>query len=213
VSVGIHAEDLLLKSSEAMSNVGSFHFEVTGTFSVSSGQAAIEVPLSYVGDVEVPDKSHGLVSLSVVVFALEMEIITIGDMTYTTNPESGAWEVSEGGALGIPNPADFSLGGEPPLADSRFLPNEFRDGRNVHTLTGTARFSTLDEATQESEATIWIGVDDLLLREISVQADVALDAMGLPVDDVGLGGAGTIALSIKLSDFGKPVDIEAPIIR
>jgi len=33
------------------------------------------------------------------------------------------------------------------------------------------------------------------------------------VDDVGLGGAGTIALSIKLSDFGKPVDIEAPIIR
>jgi hypothetical protein len=36
--------------------------------------------------------------------------------------------------------------------------------------------------------------------------------MGLPVGDMGLGGTGTIGLSIKLSDFGKPVTIEAPTI-
>jgi hypothetical protein len=211
-SVGIHPDELLLKSSDAMSQVGSFHFDVSGTFSVSTGQSSIEVPLSYVGDVQTPDKSHGLISLSVVVFALEMEIITIGAVTYTTNPESGAWEISEGGGLGIPNLADFSLGGKPPLSNAIFLDKKNRDGVDVYKLVGTAQFGTLNAAGQESEATIWIGVDDLLLREITVQADVALDAMGLPVGDMGLGGTGTIGLSIKLSDFGKPVTIEAPTI-
>ena len=211
-SVGIHPDELLLKSSDAMSQVESFHFDVSGTFSVSTGQSSIEIPLSYVGDVQTPDKSHGLISLSVVVFALEMEIITIGAVTYTTNPESGAWEISEGGGLGIPNLADFSLGGKPPLSNARFLDKKNRDGVDVYKLVGTAQFGTLDAAGQESEATIWIGVDDLLLREITVQADVALDAMGLPVGDMGLGGTGTIGLSIKLSDFGKPVTIEAPTI-
>ena len=211
-SLGIHPDELLLKSSDAMSQVESFHFDVSGTFSVSTGQSSIEIPLSYVGDVQTPDKSHGLISLSVVVFALEMEIITIGAVTYTTNPESGAWEISEGGGLGIPNLADFSLGGKPPLSHARFLDKKNRDGVDVYKLVGTAQFGTLDAAGQESEATIWIGVDDLLLREITVQADVALDAMGLPVGDMGLGGTGTIGLSIKLSDFGKPVTIEAPTI-
>ena len=145
-SVGIHPDELLLKSSDAMSQVGSFHFDVSGTFSVSTGQSSIEVPLSYVGDVQTPDKSHGLISLSVVVFALEMEIITIGAVTYTTNLESGAWEISEGDGLGIPNPADFSLGGQPPLANARFLDNENRDGVDVYKLAGTAQFGTLDAA-------------------------------------------------------------------
>ena len=93
-----------------------------------------------------------------------------------------------------------------------FLIKKNRDGVEVYKLGGTAQFGTLDAAGQESEATIWIGVDDLLLREITVQAAVALDAMGLPVGDMGLGGTVTIGLSIKLSDFGKPVTIEAPTI-
>lgn len=195
-----------------MSKVGSFHFDVSGRFNISSGETSIEVPLSYVGDVQVPDKTHGVISLSVMVFALEMEIITIGDVIYTTNPQSGAWEISEDGALGIPNPADFSQGGEPPLVDAIYLGDEQRDGNDVYRLSGTARFDTLDTAGQESEATIWIGVDDLLLREITVQAEVSLDALGLPLGAAGLGGTGTVGLSIKLSDFGKPVSIEAPTI-
>ena len=179
---------------------------------MSSGGAAIEVPLSYVGDVQVPDKSHGVISLSVLVFALEMEIITVGDVTYTTNPESGAWEISEGGALGIPNIADFAQGGEAPVVDAQYMGEEVRNGHNVHKLSGTAQFDTLEQAAQESEAIMWIGADDLLLREITFQAVVSLDGMGIPLGDAGPAGNGTIGLSVRLSDFGKPVSIEAPII-
>ena len=98
------------------------------------------------------------------------------------------------------------------MANAQYLTQEVRDGQVVVALTGTAKFGTLDAGGQASEATIWIGVDDLLLHEITLQAEVALDAMGLPLGDMGLGGTGTIGLSIKLSDFGKPVSIEAPII-
>lgn len=212
VSLNIDPNDLLQRSSEAMSKVGTFHFDVSGLFKISTGQTDVEVPLSYVGDVQVPDKTHGRISLSVIVFVLEMEIITVGDVTYTTNPQSGAWEISEGGAMGIPNPADFAQGGEPPLADAQYAGDEERDGHQVYRLTGLAQFGTLDSAGQQSKATIWIGTDDLLLREISLQAEISLDALGLPVGDLGLEGSGTVELSIKLSDFGKPVSIEAPII-
>jgi hypothetical protein len=141
-----------------------------------------------------------------------MEIITVGGVMYTTNPESGAWEISEDGALSILNVAQFLQGGEPLLADARYDTDEKREGHTVHRLAGLAQFDALDEAGQQSEATVWIDVDDFLLREISVQVDFDLDALGLPVGDLGMGGDGPVELSIKLSDFGKPVSIEAPIV-
>jgi hypothetical protein len=45
-----------------------------------------------------------------------------------------------------------------------------------------------------------------------VEAPVDLDALGLTVGGTGLTGSGIAALSIRLSGYGEPVRIEAPIV-
>ncbi len=195
-----------------MARVESFHFEVTGDLTASNQGAEIQVPISYVGDVQTPDRTRGKLTLSVIVFVLEMDIITIGDVAYTTNPQSGQWEVSADGDLGIPNPADLAGGGSPAVSDATYVGVEERDGERLHRLEGIAQLAVVAGSGSEVSADIWIGVDDLLIREIALEAPVDLDALGLALGDVGLAGTGSAVLSIRLSDYGKPVTIEAPAV-
>ena len=203
---------LLRQSAEAMARVDSFHFEVSGRVNVSSGDAAAEIPISYVGDVQAPDRTRGKLVLSMLVFVLEMEIVTVGGVTYTTNPQSGEWGVSESGTPGVPNPAGFIRGGAPLMALATYVGLESRGGERVHHLAGIARLDAFSDLEGETTADIWIGTEDLLVREVVVEAPVDLDALGLPVSAMGLTGSGVAALSIRLSGYGEPDRIEAPIV-
>ncbi len=204
------ADELLRDSAAAMAAVESFHFNVSGDLTASSQGAEIQVPISYIGDVETPDRTQGNLSLSVIVFVLEMDIITIGDVNYTSNQQAGEWEVSSD-SVGIPNPADFARGGTPAVSEATYLGVEQRDSEDLYHLTGVAHLALVSGAGDDAPADIWIGVDDLLIREVALEAPVDLDALGFALGSVGLGGDGSAAISIKLSDYGKPVKIEAPI--
>ncbi len=194
-----------------MAAADSFHFDVTGDLTASSQGAEITVPISYVGDVATPDRTRGNLSLSIIVFVLEMDIITIGDVTYTTNQQSGRWEESDE-SIGIPNPADFARGGMPAVSGATYVGVEERDGERLHHLRGVAQLALVAGAGSDAPADIWIGVDDLLIREVALEAPVDLDSLGFALGNVGLSGTGSAAISIKLSDYGKPVMIEAPEI-
>ena len=55
------------------------------------------------------------------------------------------------------------------------------------------------------------------LRDFESEKDAAFvqgaaDGLGLPVSGIGLAGSGVAALSIRLSEYGEPVTIEAPIV-
>ena len=204
--------ELLRQSAEAMAKVDTFHFEVSGRINVTSGDAAIELPISYVGDVQAPDRTRGKLVLSVMVFALEIEIVTVGGVTYTTNPQSGEWEVSSSGTLGVPNPAGFIRGGAPLLTGATYVGLEIRDGERVHHLAGIVRLDVLADLEGETPADIWIGAEDMLVREVAAEAPVDLEALGLPVSGIGLAGTGVATLSIRLSGYGEPVRIEAPVV-
>ena len=195
-----------------MERIDSFHFDVSGRIKVSSGDAAAEIPISYVGEVQAPDRSRGKLTLSVMVFALEIDILTVGGVTYTTNPQSGEWEVSVLGTPGIPNPAGLIRGGATLLTRATYVGREERDGEPVHHLAGIVRLDALADVAGEAAADIWIGTEDLLVREVAIEAPVDLKALGLAVGGAGLTGSGVAALSIRLSGYGDPVSIEAPVV-
>ena len=210
---GRDPDELLRGSAEAMAQVDSFHFDVSGRISVSTGgAAAAEIPISYVGDVQAPDRTKGKLALSVFVFALEMEIVNVDGVTYTTNPQTGEWGVAESGTPGVPNPAGLVRGGESLLTRATYIGLEVRDGVPVHHLAGIARLDELADVEDETTADVWIGTEDLLIREVEVEAPVDLEAFGLPAGGAGLTGSGVVALSIRLSGYGEPVSIEAPIV-
>ncbi len=193
-----------------MAGAGSFHFDISGNINFTSGAAAADIPISYAGDVQAPDRTRGKLSLSVVVFALEIDIVTIGETTYTTNPQSGVWESSDAGALGVLNPAAFLAGGAPLVNDAIYVGLEERRGEQVHHLSGVADLGAVTDRTGETTADIWIGAEDLLVREVEVEAPVDLDALGLGLGAAGITGSGVASLSIRLSAYGDPVSIEGP---
>lgn len=203
---------LLQESAEAMAEVDSFHFDVSGRINLSSEGASAEIPISYVGDVQAPDRTRGKLVLSMMVFALEIDIVTVDGVTYTTNPQSDEWEVSTGGTLGVPNPAAFIGGGMPLMTSATYVGLEVRDGECVHHLAGIARLNALVDMEGEAAADIWIGAEDLLVREVAVETPVDLEAVGLPVTAIGLAGSGVATLSIRLSAYGEPVTIAAPVV-
>ena len=87
------------------------------------------------------------------------------------------------------------------------LGEETRDGVRVYQLSGSMPASEFGEDGGEGElqADLWIGVEDLLMRELAIAGE-----MEAPEDTQDLADSGTaeMSLSMKLSDFGIPVVIE-----
>ena len=86
------------------------------------------------------------------------------------------------------------------------------DGEQVYHLRGQAPFGVVDfilgtgSAMEDSEfppsdIELWIGVDDSLMRKLSVQSEYV---------DPESGTEGSSALTITLSDFNEPLDIQPP---
>ena len=86
------------------------------------------------------------------------------------------------------------------------------DGEQVYHLKGQAPFGVVDfilgtgSATEDSglppsDIELWIGVDDFLMRKLSVQSEFV---------DPESGTEGSSELTLTLSDFNEPMDIQPP---
>ena len=86
------------------------------------------------------------------------------------------------------------------------------DGEQVHHLKGQAPFGVLDfilgtgspmedSEYPPSDIELWIGVDDFLMRKLSVQSEYV---------DPESGTEGSSELTVTLSDFNEPMDIQPP---
>ena len=142
-------------------------------------------------------------------FNLQMRIISAGGVLYTTNPQSGAWEVAlDFGGAAIPNLAMLLTEGDAPLINAQVLGEETLDGVQVVKLRGEARIDGLEG--EFPSADVWIGAEDRLLYRIASEGDVSLDSLGLGLSNAGLAGDARIRLDMRLSRFGEAVSIEAP---
>ena len=154
--------------------------------------------------------------MSFFLFQIESLFINIGDNGYTTDPDTGQWMVGRDQALEFLDPAalvspDFLAGGGS-LANLILVGEDtLADIPPVYQLSG--RLSD-DDGAGALELTYWIGVDDGLIYRVALAGQFDLDQElgdALPLGDIGAGDAAFEAV-LTLSDFGKPVNIEAPDI-
>ena len=204
------AIEILEASFTAMEAVQSMHLEMVAEIKISSGGTETDLPIKLVGDFQAPDRVHSSLSVSLGFFSIEVETIAIGDDVYTTDPLTGAWSVSSEAAFAFPAPADFAAGTELALLDPILLGIGELDGGKVFRLSGAPPPDVFGTGEVLTDAEFWIGVDDFLIRKITAEAEVGLDELGGALGDVGISGPATISLTITISDFGKPVVIEAP---
>ena len=205
------AELVLANSAEAMSQVESFAFDVTGHLLVDSTDSEVRIPLTYSGVSAAPDRSEASLVLNVFFFSLQIDLIIIGDVVWTTNPQTEAWEEAPPGSIALPNPALLMGGATPALSAPVLVGTEVIDGIETLHLAGTPQIEALSGLGDEiASADVWVGAEDWLVYRIDAGGEVDLDALGLPLGSAGLTGTARLALEIRLSEFGTPVEIEPP---
>jgi WD40 repeat protein len=148
--------------------------------------------------------------------AIEMETITIGDTTYTTNFETGEWEIAGGDAFfgldqlagPLTSPESF-LETDPDLfGDLQVVGEESLNGVPTIHLSGSMSLDDLVGAGDMSEVNIWIGIDDHYIHQMTIEGKTVVEDLGdLPFG----GGEVDMLITITMSNFNEPVDIQAPV--
>jgi hypothetical protein len=141
--------------------------------------------------------------------ALELETIIIGDTIYVTDPTTGEWMVVEESVVPF-SPQGLTGLGSSDLDGLVLQGLETLDGVPAYHLVGTVSSDALGLAPPGLDAEIggelqieyWIGVDDDLPRQVTLEGNVT--AVGEEMGTLGLEVVATF------SDHGKPVTIEPP---
>jgi hypothetical protein len=191
-----------------MEAAGSLHFELEGDIKVPTGSTETSIPVSFVGDMQMPDRLRGKVTLSVAFFNLEVESIVIGDTSYTTDPLTQEWKVAPGLASALPSPLELLSENLSVLEGIEFVGVESLDGRQVFHIRGTPPEGSMGDT--ELTFDVWIDLDDMLVRQAAVGGQVSLEGLGDELESVGISGTANVAVTILFSGHGEPVEITAP---
>ena len=206
--VPLSPTEIMESSVAAMRLVDSFHFEMDVMVRPEGVELGIPVTLS--GDFQAPDRLQGTLSITIAFFSVETEIVAVGDTLYTTDFETREWQVSDGGAGFFTDPAGFVRVEASLLKDLVLVGVETVDGAALYHLRATVPAGTYGVSAGEFQASFWVSVDDGLLTQVVAEGDIAL---GEEVGDLFKGlaaGRASVSLTLKLSDFGELVSIEAP---
>ena len=203
---------ILETSSVTMELEDSYHFEMDVDVKFSQGGISMDIPVTSVGDFQAPDRSQATTSMTFLGINIEFKVITIGDTTYQTNPQTGQWEIGSDSATPFGSPDAFTGEGSSDIDDLVFVAEETLSGTRVYHLKGLAPPETFGEEGGELEVEIWIGVKDHLIRQIAAEGEISLESNGDPFFNGGPAGSATGTVTIRFFDFGKPVNIEAPEI-
>ena len=204
------AQEVLAASVAAMAAQGSLHFELDARIKSPTAAFGTEIPLSFVGDFQAPDRVRGRLAASLGFFSLELEAITIGDTFYFTDPQTGQWETRPGAASALPNPAAFIMSSAGAVEAAVLVGRESLEGTPVYHLQGILPLDAFGGPEGRVQADIWIGVEDSLVRQISAAGEAPLDDLSAALGTTGLSGTANVAVTIRFSDYGEPVVIEAP---
>ena len=207
------AQEVLAASVAAMAAQGSLHFELDARISSPTAVFGTEIPLSFVGDFLAPDRVRGMLEVSFGFFSIGMEAINIGNAFYFTNPQTGQWETRPDAAYAFPNPAAFISASVGTLDSAVLVGRESLDGTPVYHLQGILPLDAFGGPEGRVQAELWIGVEDSLVWQIAAEGVAPLDDLSAALGTGGLSGTANVAVTIRFSDYGKPVVIEAPQVR
>ena len=139
-------------------------------------------------------------------FTIASEVITIGDTTYQTDPETGQWEITTDTVSPFTDPQEFVGAETSEIQDLVFTGEVTLDGTRTFHLKGMASPEAFGEGSGELQLEYWIGIEDSLIRQIAMEGELGGDTLF----DGSTASTATITMTMVFSDFGKPVSIEAP---
>jgi hypothetical protein len=194
---------VLSDAASAVSALKSFHFRLEH----ENGNSPLPLNLRLVsaeGDVALPDRLKADVRARSGSLNLDVQVLSIGDRTWITNPFSRNLQELPGVNLtDITDPSALLNVVTKELRDVKYVDSKEVGGVDTHHLAGTLDSSVLDgvlpvEAGRSVDVDIYIGKEDDLPRRAEMKGPIASG------DESG------IIRRIDFSDFDEPVDIAPP---
>lgn len=198
----VDVDALLLASADRMEEETAFHFELeleNGRIQIVRG---INIERAE-GDIAGPDRLYFKVEARVGPLLAELEMISLPDEGWITNPLTGRWEREQIDLDQFFDPADGITATMRAISDAEITGTQTIDGVATYRVESTIDSELLTlfgnpRSGVELELRAWIGVDDPLVHRIEVVGGV----LAREEDD--------LIRRLNLSQFGADFDIKAP---
>jgi hypothetical protein len=192
----------------AMEELDSYHFEMVIHMTIVTEGATVETPLTFTGDFKAPDRLQGELTMDLLGQTIEMEVITIGGISYIKDPTSDEWQTTTETTSPF-TPEDF-VGLEPDdianMEDLKLLGESVLGGAPVYHLEGKLTTEVMENVLGEAEGEIkveyWIGLEDGWIRQANIEMELFEEGADPGEIDA------TIILTF--SGFNMEIVIEAP---
>ena len=197
------AEEVLNRAAEALTEVESFHFVLTH----ENGSTPLPLNLQLTtaeGDVEVPASLRAEVEAEVLGVNVGVDVISIDDKTWITNPFTRRWEELDANIRDFADPVILVSDLIPSITPTSLTDGGRVDGVETHLVRGTLDSGALSDALgiaepgRDVDVEAWIGVDDDLPRRIRLIGPLS-DA-----DDED------VIREVEVSRIDEPVEIMPP---
>ena len=196
-------EELLEIAVTSTSALEAFHFEMEVVLAIEAEGTGIELPIEISGDLKTPNMVQAKMSMNLGFLAFETEIVDTGDKMYLKDPTTGEWTIDESSSSLVANPAEFIDLDTEELTSVTLSRRETIDGVDHYVIEATA-----DVEGAEVTYMFWVRVPDNLIARIEVEGKITPPEGQLTQ---GLGDIGSMKLAMTLSDYGKDIEIVAPV--
>ena len=211
--VPVSVEEVLDSFAATMQADRTLHYEMAANMNVTQQGITLDIPISLVSDMHLDQGFEATLSVTIVFATFKSQIIGVGGAIYATDPQTGEWRVMAGEAPYFVSPSAL-IGSLQRIYESGGLKlegEEDLDGVRVHRVKGTTPPQMAEDIGGSLDATFWIGVDDSRLRQVEGEGEITLQ------DDDPLfrgvtSGVTDVSFVLQLSDWGKSVTIEAPVL-
>jgi hypothetical protein len=205
----LNATEIIGQCAGRMEAIDSLHIEITQVGGTTPLAMGLEMSKA-AGDVVRPDRLKGEVTATVSGLPVRVEVITVGNMTFLTNPLTGKWEPfpSQFSAAGIFDPDTGIAAVLRAMTNLSKLEDQNVAGLSCYHIKGNittddlapiTRLFTLNSLKGVNIASeIWCDEGDFLLRQIRLEGQITAE------EKPG------IIRTITLSDFNENVEIELP---
>lgn len=198
------ANDVLMDSAAAVSELSSFHFELTQEDGIIPLPQNLDLE-SAEGDVALPDRLMAELRAEAQGLNVTVEAIAIGGDTWITNPFTRRWQQLDGVDL-----REFADIGAllpsliPAIQDPQLRQESTLGGTTTYEIEGSVDTAQLQGAlpfslpNREVTVEVWIGVEDSLPRRVRI------------IGQLISGEPEGVVRQVDLSRFDEPVEINPP---
>jgi outer membrane lipoprotein-sorting protein len=199
------AAQIITKASESLDTVNSFHFalnQVGGGTPIGSGIEMTKVE----GDIVKPDRLKATISGTVSGMSLQIQMVSVGDVTYMTNPLTGNFEVLpvQFEVLNIFDPNNGITAIMKGIVSLSRLNDEQSGGvacYHISSIVDSQKLSSITGGAVQGvsiSVELWIGQQDFLARSIKLTGKIT---------ETEVPG---IVRTLDLSMFNQPITVELP---